>query len=149
MKKFRERERERGPEGRKAKGRRFKGMRRVAGKSNGCRFEGRRRVAGSKECEASSGSRMVAGSKECEGSPLSLIGDGWLLTELHRRQFELHRRRLSLIATVGLKLNRNGLALCFFFFFLLKYGNFLVFVALKSVTVNFIRVFVALKYDNI
>ena len=101
----------------KSNGRRFKGMRRVAEKSNGRRFEGRRRVAGSKECEASSGSRMVAGSKECEGSPLSLIGDGWLLTELHRRQFELHRRRLSLIATVGLKLNCNGLALWFFFFF--------------------------------
>ena len=97
----------------KSNGRRFKGMRRVAGKSNGRRFEGRRRVAGSKECEASSGSRMVAGSKECEGSPLSLIGDGWLLTELHRRRFELHRRRLSLIATVGAQrrrweLNRDG-----------------------------------------
>ena len=59
---------------------------------------------------------MVAGSKECEGSPLSLIGDGWLLTELHRRRWELNRRRWelngdggSLIATMGAQ--RRQLAL--------------------------------------
>ena len=74
---------------------------------------------------------MVAGSKECEGSPLSLIGDGWLLTELHRRQFELHRRRLSLIATVGLKLNRNGLAF-WFFFFLTEIWQFFSFCSTKK-----------------
>ena len=105
------------------------GRRTVAGKANGRRFEGRQTVAGMKEGERSPG---------CEWSPLSLIGDGWLLTELHRRRFELHRRRfelhrrrLSLIVTVGVqrrrwelnrdgavKLNRDGLALCFFFFFL-------------------------------
>ena len=83
----------------KSNGHRFKGMRRVTGKSNGRRFEGRRRVASSKECEGSPGSRMVAGLKECEGSPLRLIGDGWLLTELHRQ-------RLSLIATVGAQWRR-------------------------------------------
>ena len=97
----------------------------------GERSPGMRTVAGSKECEGSLGSRMVAGSKECEGSRLSLIGDGWLLTELHRRRFELHRRRLSLIATVGVQrrrweLNRDGAvelnsrrfdSLFFFFFF--------------------------------
>ena len=88
-------------------------MRRVAGKSNGRRFEGRRRVAGSKECEGSPGSRMVTGSKECKGSPLSLIADGWLLTELHRRRWELNGDVGSLIATMGaqrrqLALNGDG-----------------------------------------
>ena len=97
----------------KANGRRFEGRRRVAGSKECEGSPGSQMVAGSKECEGSLGSRMVADSKECEGSPLSLIGDGWLLTELHRRQFELHRRRLSLIATVGAQrrrweLNRDG-----------------------------------------
>ena len=69
---------------------------------------------------------MVAGSKECEGSPLSLIDDGWLLTELHRQWLAHHRRRLSLIAVVGAQrrrweLNRNGVWLFVFFFFLTKY----------------------------
>ena len=103
-----------------AKGRRFEGRRTVAGNANNRRFEGRWTVADSKEGERSSGMRRVADSKEVEGSPgsrkvagaiwsgyqcvylqrwdeaspLSLIGDGWLLTELHWR-------RLSSTTTVG------------------------------------------------
>ena len=38
---------------------------------------------------------------QAEASLLSLISDSWLLMELHRRWFELHRRRLSLIGDGG------------------------------------------------
>ena len=86
-----------------------------------------RRVAGSKEVEGSSGSRRVAGAiwsgyqcvylqRRDEASPLSLIGDDWLL-------MELHRRRLSSTATVGAQRQRwfgffwsGSLFFCFFFF---------------------------------
>ena len=40
--------------------------------------------------------RKANGHRECEGSLSSLIGDGWLLTELHRRRWELNRRRWEL-----------------------------------------------------
>ena len=95
-----------------------------------------RRVAGSKEVEGSPGSRRVAGAiwsgyqcvylqRRDEASPLSLIGDDWLSTELHRR-------RLSSTATA--ELNGDGgsstatvvwvflewLFVFFFFFFLIE-----------------------------
>ena len=52
---------------------------------------------------------MVTGSKECEGSLLSLIADGWLLTELHRRRWELNGDGGSLIATMGAQRRRLAL----------------------------------------
>ena len=52
---------------------------------------------------------MVAGSKECKASPLSLIGDGWLLMELHRRRWELNGDGGSLIATMGAQRRRLAL----------------------------------------
>ena len=59
---------------------------------------------------------MVAGSKDCEGSPVSLIGDGWRLTERHRRRWELNRDDGSSTATVC-AYNGAQRRLLFFFFF--------------------------------
>ena len=86
---------ERSPIRRKANGRRecegSPGSRMVADSKEGKGLPVQRNAKGHQEDEWLPRSRMVAGSKECEGLLLSLICDGWLLTELHRRRFELHR----------------------------------------------------------
>ena len=87
-------------------------MRSVAGKPNGRRFEGMRRVA--VELNRQRLALNDASSTTLWASSATV----WASSATAK----LNRDGGSSTATVGLKLNRNGLALCFFLFWL-KYGR--------------------------